>query len=183
MTPSLDETGTSVDIPEYRKWFTIVGSLLVLLGLLAIVAAFAATLATVLIFGILLLIAGIAQIGHAFSAARWRGFTVHLVAGVLYAIVGLLIVVDPVGGAIGLTLLLAVFFILSGCLKLVLAVQAESGWFGLSGGLDLLLGLLVFLGWPETGTWVIGVFLGIEMLFAGISLLLLKSAKPRLLRP
>jgi uncharacterized membrane protein HdeD (DUF308 family) len=167
---------SSTNIGAHRLWFTVLGGVLVALGAIAIVAAFAATLATVLLFGVLLLMGGVAQIFHAFSARRWRGFTLHLLVGILYATVGVLILIDPVAGAIGLTLLLAAFFIGLGCLKVILAVQAESGWFGLSGALDLLLGILVLVGWPQTGVWVIGLFVGIELVFAGLSLLLLAFA-------
>jgi uncharacterized membrane protein HdeD (DUF308 family) len=163
------------ELREHRRWFMVLGILLIVLGLVAMVAAFAATMATVLFFGILLLIAGLVQILHALSAMRWQGFLIHLLGGVLYAAVGLLILIDPVAGAIGLTMLLAVFFIVSGVFKVTLGVQAESGWFAFSGGLDLLLGVLIWAGWPDTATWVIGLFLGIELLFAGVSLLLIAS--------
>jgi len=165
-----------VDVSEHRTWFAVLGGLLLLLGIVAIAAAFAATLATVLLFGILLLIGGAAQLVHAFSFRRWKGVFLHALGGLLYAAVGILILVDPVSGAIGLTFLLAIFFLAAGFLKVFLALQAQSGWFGLSGGLDLLLGLLVLLGWPQTGGWVIGLFVGIELMFAGLSLLLLALA-------
>lgn len=109
------------------------------------------------------------------SAMRWRGFLLHLLGGILYTAVGGLILIDPVAGAIGLSFLLAVFFLVSGAFKMVLGIQAESGWFAFSGLIDLLLGVLIWLGWPETATWVIGLFLGIELLFAGISLILIAS--------
>jgi uncharacterized membrane protein HdeD (DUF308 family) len=163
------------ELREYRRWFVALGILLIILGVIAMVAAFAATMVTVLFFGILLLIAGVVQIVHALSAMRWQGFLLHLLGGLLYTTVGLVILVDPVSGAIGLTMVLAFFFIVGGIFKIALGIQAESGWFAFSGGLDLLLGMLIWLGWPETGTWVIGLFLGIELLFAGISLMLMAS--------
>lgn len=167
------------EVREHRGWFFGLGLVLVVLGIVAIVAAFAATLATVLFFGVLLLIAGVVQIAHALASARWRGFLAHLLGGLLYALIGGVIVYDPVTAGIGLTLLLAAFFIAGGALKLVLGMQAESGWFAFSGLIDLVLGVLVALGLPETGTWVIGLFLGIELLFAGLTLLLMASATRR----
>jgi uncharacterized membrane protein HdeD (DUF308 family) len=143
--------------------------------MIAMVAAFAPTIATVLFFGILLLIAGVVQIVHALSAMRWQGFLLHLLGGILYTAIGWLMLMDPVAGAIGLTMLLAFFFILGGIFKTTLGIQAESVWFAFSGGLDLLLGMLIWLGWPDTGTWVIGLFLGIELVFAGIGLMLIAS--------
>lgn len=89
-------------IRENRTWFVGIGILLVVLGTVAIIAAFTATLATVLFFGLLLLFAAAAQILHALTAARWRGFVIHLLSAILYAAIGGLIVYDPVAGAIGL---------------------------------------------------------------------------------
>jgi len=171
------ELGPSTkEIRDGRRWFVGLGVVLVVLGIVATVAAFAATLATVLFFGVVLLIAGVMQIAHAASGARWRGGPTHLMGGLLYALIGGLIVFDPVAAGIGLTLLLAAFFIVGGVLKLMLGMLAESGWFAFSGLINLVLGVLVAMGLPETGTWVIGLFLGIELLSAGLALILAASA-------
>jgi uncharacterized membrane protein HdeD (DUF308 family) len=161
---------------ESRGLFVTLGVVLVVLGLGSMIAAAAATLATVLLFGILMLSAGGAQVVHAFSTAHGRGFLPHLLGGTLYLVIGALIVIDPVGGMIGLTLLLAAFFVAAGVVKIAMGVQSESGWFALVGVVDLLLGLLIAIGWPETGTWVIGLFVGIELFLAGVSLILVTSA-------
>ena len=148
----------------------------IVLGIIAIVAAFAATMATVVLFGALLLLAGLFQFIHIFSdRANLSGW--KILSGILYLLVGILLLVDPVGGAIGLTFLLALFFLFIGLLRLSFGVVARktgisAGWHFAGGILNLLLAVLIFLGWPETGTWVIGLFVGIEMLFGGISLLL-----------
>jgi hypothetical protein len=63
------------ELREYRRWFLALGTVLLVLGVVAMVAAFAATMVTVLFFGILLLIAGVVQIVHALSAMRWQGFS------------------------------------------------------------------------------------------------------------
>jgi uncharacterized membrane protein HdeD (DUF308 family) len=164
------------EVRYHPGWFLFLGIVLVVLGAISMVAAFAATLATVLFFGVLLLVGGVTQIVHALSTARWRGFLLHLLGGVLYAAIGGMIIADPVSGAIGLTLLLAIFFIVGGVFKIVLGIQAESGWFAFSGLIDLLLGVLVWVGWPQTGTWVIGLFVGIELVLAGLGLIMVASA-------
>lgn len=163
---------TPEEIGVNRSWFAVLGAVLIVLGVIAVVAAFAATLATVLLFGILLILAGVAQVVNAGAHAGRPGAGLHLTAGILYAVIGGLIVFDPVGGAVSLTLLLATFFLIAGIGRIVLGFQAQSPWFTFSGAIDLLLGVLILVGWPETGTWVIGLFVGIEMIFAGISMLL-----------
>lgn len=154
----------------------VLGGLLALLGLVAIVAAFAATLATVLLFGILLIFGGMMQIVQT-SQTSGEDKAWELLSGVLYLIVGALIVFDPVDGAIGLTLLLSILFFAVGAMRLWLAARARrtegpAGILAATGVLDLLLGVLILAGWPATGTWVIGLFVGIELLVSGLALLI-----------
>jgi uncharacterized membrane protein HdeD (DUF308 family) len=156
-------------------WLRTLGIGFVVLGVLAIAAAFVATLATVLFFGALLLVGGIAQIVHALHA-RDDHFAWQTASGLIYLVAGALLVFDPVGGAVGLTLLLAAFFFLAGVVRLSLAgrerrARGPSGTLIVGGVLDLLLGLLIVLGWPQTGGWVIGTFLGIELVFCGLAML------------
>ncbi len=158
----------------------VAGIILVLLGIGAMFAAFSATMATVFLFGVLLFIAGLVQLGHAFSD-RSHGFIWRLLVGALYSLVGFWVMIDPVGGAVSLTLLIALFFIGGGILRLTLSYSSRrsglpANW-QLTGGLmNMILAFLILAGWPESGTWVIGLFLGIEFLFAGIILLFTAAA-------
>lgn len=164
-------------------WFTACGVLTIVLGVVAIAAAFWATLATVLFFAVLLLIAGIGQIVDATATRYEPGFGWRLGIGILTTLVGGLIVFDPVAGAIGLTLLIATFFIFEGLLRLVLSSQligSGKRWFIASGVLDLVLGLLIAIQWPESGVWVIGLFLGIDLIFIGTVMLLLSAHRSQL---
>lgn len=161
----------------HRGWLTALGVVFVGLGLACISAAFAATLATVLLFAVLLLLAGAAQLARAL-ASQDDDFGWDLASGLVYLVAGALLVADPVSGAVGLTLLLAAFFLFLGIVRLALARRAKrihgtSGALTATGVLDLVLGALIVLGWPETSTWLIGLFLGIELVFAGVSLVLL----------
>lgn len=176
-------TVTRGQVREHRGWLTALGVLLAVLGVVSIGAAFAATLASVLLFGVLLLFAGVAQIGHVLSA-RGDSFGWDAASGLLYLVAGGLLVLDPVSGAVGLTLLLTVFLFFMGVLRLSLAqrvkqVHGSPGTLVLTGVLDLLLGALILLGWPQIAGWVIGLFLGIELLGAGVSLVLLGRAVAR----
>lgn len=83
---------------------------------------------------------------------------------------------DPVGGAIGLTLLLA-FFLLGGLLRIALAItarrQGRSVGIHLTAGMvNLILAALIIVGWPATGTWMIGLFVGVELMLGGHFLIL-----------
>lgn len=106
-----------------------------------------------------------------------------MVIGILTTLVGGLIIFAPVAGAVGLTLLIATFFIFEGFLRLVLAGQiigGGKGWFIASGVLDLVLGLLIAIQWPASGVWVIGLFLGIDLIFIGVAMLLLATQRSQL---
>ncbi|MEZ6097786.1 MAG: DUF308 domain-containing protein [Pirellulaceae bacterium] len=181
----IDHPNQTHAVGQIRKrpwWFAACGVLLVVVGMVAIMAAFWATLATVLFFAVLLLIAGVGQIADATATRKEPGFGWRLGIGILTALVGGLIVFDPVGGAIGLTLLIAIFFIFEGVLRLVLASQLIGGgksWFIASGVLDFVLGLLIAIQWPASGVWVIGLFLGIDLMLLGMAMLLLSAHRSK----
>lgn len=155
----------------------------IILGVIAIVAAFWATLATVLFFAVLLTLVGISQVVDAATTRHEPAFGWRLGIGILTTLVGGLILFDPVSGAIGLTLLLAVFFITAGVFRLVLASQLignGKGWFAASGVLDLVLGLFIALHWPASGVWVIGLFVGIDLIFFGLAMIMMAAPGSKL---
>lgn len=160
-----------------RNYLRVLGCLWVLLGCVAIGTSVAATLTTVLLFGVILLMAGAAQLGHALFD-RSLDFSWRFLSGILYGIVGLLLIIDPVGGAIGLTFLLALFFLLGGLLRIALAASARrqgrrSANLHLAAGMvNLVLAMLILLSWPAAGTWVLGLFVGIELVLGGFFLII-----------
>lgn len=159
-----------------RTWTIAIGALLTIAGLLAMGAAFTATWATVFLFGILLLVAGVGQLFYAAQSQGSPSFSFHLLAGIVYTLVGAVLMFDPVRGAVGLTLLLALFLVIAGAFRVALSFQMvlpQIRTLLLVGGLlSIVLGVLIGAQWPWSGTWVIGLFVGIEMLIAGISTLL-----------
>lgn len=151
-------------------WFLFLGLLLVLLGTVGIVASGLLTLASVLLLGWLLLIAGAAVVLHAFWARRWSGFFVQLVVGALNLMVGWILLTQPVAGALSLTLLLGVSLVFQGIFRTAVALTAHAdgrGWLLFSGLASLILGLMIWSEWPASGVWVIGLFVGIDMLLYG----------------
>jgi uncharacterized membrane protein HdeD (DUF308 family) len=166
-------------------WFIALGVILMVVGFIALGAAFLTTLTSVLVFGILLLAGGVVQIVNAFLARSWRGFFLHLLAGILHLIIGGLMVERPLRAAEVLTLMLAVAFLVGGVVRLVYALLenfAGRGWVLLSGFINLLLGIAIWRQWPESSYWVIGMFIGIDLIFNGWSWVMLgtivKSVTP-----
>jgi uncharacterized membrane protein HdeD (DUF308 family) len=160
-------------------WFLALGIALVVFGTIAIGAACVASVAMTWLFGFLLLAAGITEIVSSFWAGRWSGMLVHMLVGVLYTIVGFMILDHPQDSAIQLTLIIAIFLIVSGVFRIVFALSERFtgwGWVLLNGAVTLLLGMLIYKQWPGSGLWVIGLFVGIEMIFNGWAWIMLAIA-------
>ena len=145
-----------------------------------------ATLTTVTVFGILLLAGAVVELGSMVWVRRWGSFFHHLLSGLLYLFLGLLLVDRPGLGAAGYTLLLAVFFVASGAARVAFALGHPfpgRGWTVLSGAVAVLLGVMIWRDLPESALWVIGTFVGIELVFNGVSWLMLGLAVRNLPRP
>jgi uncharacterized membrane protein HdeD (DUF308 family) len=175
----------NADVAALQKlsgWFTALGVLLILFGFIMIIFPVAGTFTLEILFGILLLIAGLAHVVMSFMAKKWSGFFITLFAGILYVIIGLLLLTYPLKGIITITLLLGIFLLIAGVLKIALSskIGAHNEWLVFDGVITILLGLLILIAWPSDSLWVVGLLFGIDMLFAGISFLLLSSAANKL---
>jgi uncharacterized membrane protein HdeD (DUF308 family) len=164
---------------KYWAWLLALGITLVLLGVAAMGAQLVVTLTTVLVFGILLLAGGVVQVVNAVLARGWRVFFLHLMAGVLHLVVGGLMIDRPVRAAEALTLMLAVAFLVGGSLRIVYVLLERfpgSAWVLLNGVVTLLLGVGIWRQWPGSSLWVIGLFVGIDLVFNGWSWVMLAMA-------
>jgi uncharacterized membrane protein HdeD (DUF308 family) len=151
-------------------WFVILGSVLLAVGATAIGAALIVTLTSVVVFGGLLLGGGVVQLVNAFLARTWKGFALHLFAGLISLVVGGLMVDHPVEAAEGLTLMLAAAFLLGGAVRVTYALSHSfvgQGWALLNGFISILLGISIWRQYPEASLWVIGLFIGIDLGFNG----------------
>jgi len=153
-------------------WFVLLGVALVVMGGVALAAVGVASLATAMMLGALLLVSGLFEIAGSFWSRRWSGFFLHLLSGVLSVVVGVMFLRAPGDAMLILTLLLACLLMVSGIFKIVAALShrfAMWGWTLFSGLLDVILGVLIWEGWPESAFWVLGMFLGINLIFRGVN--------------
>jgi uncharacterized membrane protein HdeD (DUF308 family) len=117
--------------------------------------------------------------GNAFYAIQRRpeGFGWQIFLGILYVGTGILLLTNPLGGVLTITLLLGSFFLTEGVFESIMAFkvrpQKNWGWVLANGILTFGLGLLVWLGWPRDAFWTIGTLVGISVLSTGISRLML----------
>jgi uncharacterized membrane protein HdeD (DUF308 family) len=158
------------DIIQYWGWFLAFGIALLVLGIIAIARAMTATVATMLFFGWLLVIASAIEIAQAVLVGHWAGFFHHLLAAVLFGVIGLVLVMRPTISAEVVTVVMAVFFLIGGLFELITSVALTLpnwGWHAADGLVSFALGVLVLVEWPASGLWIIGLFVGIDLIFYG----------------
>ncbi len=166
----------SAEVQKHWGWLLALGIISILLGTLGFYMTFALTLASVLLFGVLILVAGLFQLVHAFTCKGWKSVLWHVLIALLYIAAGVDIIMDPARASVILTLVLAGILIAVGLVRIIMAFQlrpAAAGWFwvALSGLVSIVLGGMILGQWPESGMWVIGLFVAIELIFNGWSYL------------
>jgi len=162
-----------------RGWVIFTGIALLVLGSAAVIYDVSATIASVVFFGWLLMLAGVMQIVHAFQVRTWSGFFIYLLDGILRATVGTLMVVYPGAGAEALTLVLSIYFIVGGLFKTFgsIVLQFPSwGWSVASGLVSFALGVMLAMQWPQSSLWFIGFAVGIDLILYGWALLMFAAA-------
>jgi uncharacterized membrane protein HdeD (DUF308 family) len=160
-------------------WFLALGILQILVGILAVSFAFSATIASVVTLGVLCLVAAGAQFAAAFWVRPVSRSLLFFLLSILYAVAGFLLFRHPLIAAEGLTLMLAALFLVGGTYRIVAAL-AEGvpgwGWVVCNGIISVLLGILIWQQWPVSGLWVLGTFVGIDLLMNGTSWIALAGA-------
>lgn len=167
------------DFQKNRGWFLALGILLIAAGSLAIIYDVAATLLSVLFFGWLLIFVGAYETLQAFWQPRWGGLFLHLMGGILSLVVGFHLVTSPAVGALVLTLVMAIYFMVIGVFRTVTALVMRFpnwGWVLFSGVVTFILGVLIKQQWPAAGLFIIGLFIGIDLIFSGWSYVMLALA-------
>ena len=167
---------------DHWWWLTLLGAPLVVGGTAAIVVptlTVVTTLAAAVVLGITLMIAGVATIVAAFWTGKWSGFLLQMLVGLLYLVAGFSITEKPGQGAVAATILLASFFVVLGAFRIVAAFTLhlpQWGWVLLNGVVTLLLGVIIYRHFPKDVPWVIGLLIGLEMLFNGWTWIMLSLA-------
>lgn len=182
MAPSPSISLYHIGLEELRKqwgWFLGLGILLIVLGTIALGSSVAMTSASMIFLGFLMLTGGVMEALHAFTSKSWGGFFINLISGILSVVVGFMVVANPEITAVTLTLLIALFLIFSGIFRIATALLVRFpnwSWILLHGGINLLLGVSIYKEWPLSGLWIIGLFIGVDMIFNGWSLVMLGLA-------
>jgi uncharacterized membrane protein HdeD (DUF308 family) len=152
-------------------WIVALGVVYLLAGFVALGSVATATVASVLVVGVMMIIAGVAEVFSAFQIKSWGKFLLWVLLGVLYIIAGFVTFENPLLAAALLTLILGASLAASGIMRIILAfsMKQETPWIWvlLSGVITLLLGLLILAHWPVSSLYTLGLFLGIDLVMAG----------------
>jgi uncharacterized membrane protein HdeD (DUF308 family) len=177
-TPSL---GTIAE--ESVGWSIALSVLMILTGVLAIMIPPVAGIAVLLVVAWLLMLSGAAHLVFAWHTRTAGGMVWELLLGILYILVGVYALLNPVAGLASLTLVLAIYLFMEAVLELILSFRlrplAGSNWLLIDGIITLILAVLIWRSWPSSSEWVIGTLVGISMLFSGAARLSLSLAARR----
>jgi uncharacterized membrane protein HdeD (DUF308 family) len=153
-------------------WIIALGVVYLIAGFIALGSVMMATVASVLIVGVMMIIAGVAEVFSAFQIKSWGKFLLWALLGVLYIFAGFVTFENPLLAAVLLTLILGASLVASGIMRIFLgfSMKRETPWIWvvLSGVITLLLGLLILARWPVSSLYILGLFLGIDLIMAGV---------------
>jgi uncharacterized membrane protein HdeD (DUF308 family) len=159
------------ELKQKWGWLMALGILFIVLGTLGLWMSFAMTLATVIMFGALLVVGGVFQLLNAYQLKGWKGVLWHVLIALLYIAAGIVIFADPGFASLGLTMALAWILVAVGLLRILMAFQLRpvNGWAGplVAGLISIVLGTMIMAPWPASGSWLIGLFVSIEMIVNG----------------
>jgi len=160
--------------PSPKSWwlYLLLGIVLLIGGVFVLGDVVLASVISTIFIAWALVIVGAFQIVHAFSAVRWKGVVLDLLLGALYIAAGYLLLANPLAATIKLTLLLGIIWIVSGLFRIVLAgvLWRQAGWSLLiSGIIGALAGGIILSEWPQSGLWVLGLCLGVVLIFHGFA--------------
>jgi uncharacterized membrane protein HdeD (DUF308 family) len=152
-------------------WIVALGVVYLVAGVIALGSVVGATIASVYVVGIMMLVAGVFEVIHAFQIKSWGRFIFWLLLGVLYIIAGFVAFDNPLLTAVWLTLILGAALVASGIMRVFLGFNMQGGtpwgWVVASGLITLLLGIIILIHWPVSSLYVLGIFLGVDLVFAG----------------
>ncbi len=161
------------ELEKHWGWLLLFGLVSIVLGTLGLGMTFMLTEFSVVFFGALLVAGGVLQLLDAIKCRGWKSIAWHVLIALLYVGAGLVMVLKPVLASLSLTLIIAYILIAVGVLRVIMAFQMRSAggwwWLLLAGIVSAALGVMILMQWPQSGLWIIGLFIAIELIFNGWS--------------
>jgi uncharacterized membrane protein HdeD (DUF308 family) len=169
----------TADVKKRSTWSIFMGAITAVLGLFLIVYPFATATITTVLLGWILIFVGIAQFVFALHSQTVGNFFLKILLGILYVVAGIALAFLPIEGVIVLTGVLGTLLLIQAGLLTVTAFQMKPldgwGWYLADAIASLLLGVLIFVKWPNSSLWAIGTLVGVAVLMGGISRIMIAA--------
>jgi uncharacterized membrane protein HdeD (DUF308 family) len=179
----MSDTSAAAFAKKSVGWSIGLSVLMIVAGILAIASPLAAGIAINLLVAWLLLFSGCAHLVYAWHARGGGGVVWELLIGILYIVIGVYLLMQPLAGLESLTFALAIYLFLEAILEFVLGFKLRplpgSGWLLFDGLVTLILAIMIWTTWPSSTAWVLGTLVGIGMFFSGISRFMISMAARR----
>jgi uncharacterized membrane protein HdeD (DUF308 family) len=185
--PTFDATTVQAAVGEavrrHRGLFLFEGILLTSLGVIAVLVPVVASFAATIFFGWIFLLSGVVGLFTTLRGRHVPGFWWSLLSAIVGIIAGVLLLGWPAQGVFSLTTVLIAYLLVEGAVSIFYALEHRTGpvswgYMLASGIIDLVLGIILFVGLPGTATWAIGLLIGINMFFGGWALILMALSTP-----
>lgn len=169
-----------------RTLWLVVGIISILGGIFAFFNPLSATFAAEQLAGFTFLLVGILQFIALFRAHSTIGKVLAAIGGVLGVLIGIELLQNPLQGILTLTMVVAILFMATGIVRVVVAfgLRKTVAFIPLliSGLISIALAVMIFSGYPQSATYMLGVLLAVELISNGISLIMYSRVQPLLVR-
>lgn len=153
------------------------GIVVIILGILAMVMPFIAGVAVMTMIGIILIATGVAQFFYTFKSKSFGEGALRFIFSLLVVFAGLALVLQPGAGLATITLFLAMWFFVDGIWSLISGFRWRPlegwGWMVFSGIVSVILGVMIYRQYPVSAAWLVGVLVGIRLIFAGWTMIVM----------
>lgn len=164
---------TSKSFGHSRGWSIFWSIMLMLGGLFAIALPGIAGLTVTLMFGWILICAGIFHLIYAFQQKGAGAVTWQVILALVYAATGVYVLFRPGAGLASLTVVLGIYLFAEAFMEFLLSYELRKtgawGWFLVDGIVTLILACMIVSAWPWSSLWAIGTLVGISILMSGVA--------------
>jgi uncharacterized membrane protein HdeD (DUF308 family) len=156
-------------------WLLALGILFLILGTVGLGMTVALTITSILFLGAFLLVGGIFQLVAAFTSRKEKSSgketALEVLQALLYVVAGIWVLYNPAMATVVATAVFAGFLVALGVVRTIAAFERKPekgwGWLLVSGIASLALAAMIFLHWPASALWIIGLMIAVEMIFHG----------------
>ncbi len=163
------------DARKNAGMIVVLGVVTVIAGFLSLVMPWAGGVGAAVFVGVALVVGGVARLVAAFSAGSFGRGALAFIGGALTTLAGFIMVARPGTGVAALTLMLGAYLLVDGIFGAILAFQVRPekgwGWMLFGAAMSVVLGFLLLKEWPLTGLWAVGTLVGVNLLFAGFTMI------------